>query len=137
MDSLSDEEENFSIAYSIMVYKRPEQFEMLLRAVYRPQNVYCIHVDKKTPQSVYNEFASIAGCFQNVFLASKRISVYWGYMSVLTQELVCMADLLRYKKWRYFINLTGQEFPLRTNYEMVKILQIYNGANDLESTIKR
>ncbi|XP_061184707.1 beta-1,3-galactosyl-O-glycosyl-glycoprotein beta-1,6-N-acetylglucosaminyltransferase-like [Saccostrea echinata] len=31
----------------------------------------------------------------------------------------------------------GQEFPLRTNYEIVKILKIYNGANDLESTIKR
>lgn len=137
MDSLNEEEKNFSIAYSMMVYKNPEQFEILLRAIYRPQNIYCIHVDKKTPQSVYNEFASIIRCFPNVFLASKRIAVYWGYGSVLTQELVCMADLLKYKKWRYFINLTGQEFPLRTNYEMVKILQIYNGANDLESTIRR
>ena len=136
MDTLTEEEKSFPLAFGIMVYKSPEQFEMLLRAIYRPQNVYCVHVDKKTPDTLFQEFASIAQCFANVFLASTRITVHWGYKSVLTQELVCMQDLLKYKKWKYFINLTGQEFPLRTNYELVKILGIYNGANDLESTIK-
>ena len=28
-------------------------------------------------------------------------------------------------------------FPLRTNYEIVKILQIYNGTNDIEGMSKR
>lgn len=137
MDPLTKEERDFPIAYSIATYKNPKQFEILLRAIYRPQNVYCIHVDKKTNYTVYKEFASIVRCFPNVFLASKRIEVYWGSMSVLTQDLICMQDLLKFKKWKYFINLTGQEFPLRTNYELVKILKIYNGANDLEGLIKR
>jgi hypothetical protein len=43
----------------------------------------------------------------------------------------------RHKTWKYFINLTGQEFPLKTNYELVKILQAYNGANDVEATVKQ
>lgn len=137
MDPLTEEERNFPLAYGIMVYKSPEQFEILLRAIYRPQNSYCVHVDKKTTSIVFKEFESIAHCFPNVFLASTRIDVQWGYMSVLTQDLVCMKDLLKHKKWKYFINLTGQEFPLRTNYELVKILTIYNGANDLEGTVQR
>ena len=44
-----------------------------------------------------------------------------------------MSDLLhRGKKWKYFINLPSQEFPIKTNQEIVKILKIYNGANDIE-----
>ena len=43
-----------------------------------------------------------------------------------------MAALWRMRsKWRYFINLTGQEFPLKTNKELVKILKAYRGANDI------
>lgn len=39
-----------------------------------------------------------------------------------------------YVKWRYFINLTGQEFPLKTNKELVKILKSFKGANDISGT---
>ncbi|XP_061192206.1 beta-1,3-galactosyl-O-glycosyl-glycoprotein beta-1,6-N-acetylglucosaminyltransferase-like [Saccostrea echinata] len=136
-DSLFEEEKMFPIAYSIMAFKSPEQFEILLRAIYRPQNIYCIHIDKKTSDSIFEEFSSITRCFQNVFLASERISVQWGGKGELTQELVCMKDLLRYSKWKYLINLTGQEFPLRTNYELVKILKIFNGSNEGEGILKR
>ena len=44
---LNSQEESFPIAYSIVVYKDPEQVERLLHAIYRPQNHYCIHVDSK------------------------------------------------------------------------------------------
>ncbi|XP_061195940.1 beta-1,3-galactosyl-O-glycosyl-glycoprotein beta-1,6-N-acetylglucosaminyltransferase-like [Saccostrea echinata] len=137
VDPLTEEEKLFSIAYSILVYKNPEQFEILLRGIYRPQNFYCIHVDSKASQKLFDEFECAMKCFPNVFLASKRTQVEWGKMSVLTPELVCMKDLLQFSRWKYFINLTGQEFPLRTNYELVKILKILNGSNDAEGTLKR
>ena len=41
------------------------------------------------------------------------------------------------RKWRYFINLTGQEFPLKTNWDIVKILKVLRGANNIEGTINR
>ena len=37
---------SFPIAYSILFYKELEQVEYLLRAIYRPQNIYCLHLDK-------------------------------------------------------------------------------------------
>jgi hypothetical protein len=31
------------------------------------------------------------------------------------------------------MNLASTEFPLRTNYELTKIMRLYNGANDIHS----
>ncbi|XP_074659158.1 beta-1,3-galactosyl-O-glycosyl-glycoprotein beta-1,6-N-acetylglucosaminyltransferase-like [Tubulanus polymorphus] len=137
-DPITDEEAAFPIAFSILIYKDLERFERLLRMIYRPQNYYCVHVDAKSPGEFAAAVTDIAGCFPNVFLSSRRYDVRWGEISVLDADLRCMRDLLRVsKRWKYFINLTGQEAPLKTNYELVKILKIYNGANDVEGTIKR
>ncbi|XP_059156034.1 beta-1,3-galactosyl-O-glycosyl-glycoprotein beta-1,6-N-acetylglucosaminyltransferase-like [Physella acuta] len=136
MSSLTLEEEEFPIAYTIMAYKDSEMVERLLRAIYRPQNYYCIHVDLKSEESFYSAISAISQCFHNVFLTTRRISVRWGRFSVLEPELICMKELSRYKKWKYFINLTGQEFPLKTNYQIVKILKAFRGANSINGTIK-
>jgi len=48
-----------------------------------------------------------------------------------------MRELLAYKRWKYFINLTGQEFPLQSTLAIVKILKAFNGSNSIEGTIKR
>ncbi|KAH9494592.1 Beta-1,3-galactosyl-O-glycosyl-glycoprotein beta-1,6-N-acetylglucosaminyltransferase 3 [Bulinus truncatus] len=135
--SLTPEEESFPIAFSMLVYKDVEMVERLLRSIYRPQNYYCIHVDKKAGSRFLQAVSAITKCFENVFLSPEQIDVKWGTFNVLEPELLCMEYLWRYKKWKYFINLTGQEFPLKTNYELVQILKAYNGANDLEGTVKR
>lgn len=132
--SLSEEEESFPLAYSILMYKDIEQSERLLRAIYHPQNVYCIHVDKKSPDAIFDALSNISSCFDNVFMSPVRYNVKWATMTVLLPELECMKELYqRFKTWKYFINLTGQEFPLKTNYELVKALRSYNSSNLVES----
>ncbi|VDH97853.1 beta-1,3-galactosyl-O-glycosyl-glycoprotein beta-1,6-N-acetylglucosaminyltransferase-like [Mytilus galloprovincialis] len=128
---LSSEEEYFPIAYSVLIYKSINQFERLLRSIYRPQNFYCVHADTKMSDVRRKALESIVNCFDNVFMSSKSYDVKWGKITVLQADIICMQDLLRYKKWKYFINLTGQDFPLKTNMEIVKILKAYNGANDV------
>ncbi|BFZ13672.1 hypothetical protein BsWGS_16711 [Bradybaena similaris] len=137
LSPLTKEEENFPLAFSMVVFKETEMVERLLKAIYRPQNYYCIHVDKKSSELFYQSISAVAKCFSNVFIASKRIDVQWGWFSVLEPEIQCMQELWRYSKWKYFFDLTGQEFPLKTNFELVKILTAYDGANDLEGTIRR
>ncbi|XP_059144081.1 beta-1,3-galactosyl-O-glycosyl-glycoprotein beta-1,6-N-acetylglucosaminyltransferase-like [Physella acuta] len=133
--SMTQEEEEFPIAFSILVFKHVEMVERLLRAIYRPQNYYCIHVEAKADKEVFLAVSAIAQCFTNVFLTAERVDVQWGEFSVLEPELICMKQLWRYTKWKYFINLTGQEFPLKTNAQLVKILKAYNGANDVEGKL--
>ncbi|XP_064644630.1 beta-1,3-galactosyl-O-glycosyl-glycoprotein beta-1,6-N-acetylglucosaminyltransferase-like [Lineus longissimus] len=134
--SVTEEEKNFPIAFSLLLYKDISQAERLLRAIYRPQNYYCIHLDSKSDKAHLDAISAIASCFDNVFMTQRMIPVQWGWFSVVEPELICMEELMKYKKWKYFINLTGQEFPLKTNWELVKILKTYNGANGIGGTVK-
>lgn len=130
---ISEEEKNFPIAYSIMMYRDMDQVERLLRAIYRPSNFYCLHVDAKTEKSLQDAIRGIAQCLPNVMLASKQNSVNWAGFNSLTPWFYCMKDLWA-KKWKYFINLTGQEFPLKTNLQLVQILKALKGSNVVDNT---
>jgi beta-1,3-galactosyl-O-glycosyl-glycoprotein beta-1,6-N-acetylglucosaminyltransferase/N-acetyllactosaminide beta-1,6-N-acetylglucosaminyltransferase len=131
---VTDEEYDFPIAFSILTYKDAMQTEKLLRSIYRSHNVYCIHVDKNAKPSLHRAINNIAKCLHNVFIASKLEDVIYAGFSRLQADLNCISDLVSYTSvpWKYFINIPHQQFPLKTNSEIVKILKIYNGANDVE-----
>ncbi|XP_022301003.2 beta-1,3-galactosyl-O-glycosyl-glycoprotein beta-1,6-N-acetylglucosaminyltransferase 4-like isoform X2 [Crassostrea virginica] len=133
--TVSQEELDFPIAYSLIVYKDAVQIEMLLRAIYRPHNAYCIHVDKSSNPNILDAMKAIANCLPNVFIASKLEDVIYEGYSRLQADINCMTDLLHYAdvKWKYVINLPAQEYPLKTNAEIVKILKILNGTCSIES----
>ncbi|XP_067660711.1 beta-1,3-galactosyl-O-glycosyl-glycoprotein beta-1,6-N-acetylglucosaminyltransferase-like [Haliotis asinina] len=136
---VSAEETGFPLAFSILMYKDVEQVERLLRAIYRPSNYYCVHVDKKMYEEDFKATKAFVDCLPNVSLASVRINVRWGTYSVLKADLKCMKDLWAYRSWKYFINLSGTEFPLKTNREIVRILKTLNGANivDAEKEVEK
>ena len=97
---LSEEEETFPLAYSLVVYKDIEQVVRLLRAIYQPQNYYCVHADKKANSLFRKALALVASCFDNIYMSSKSTKVYWGEYSVLEAELICIQDMWKYKSWR-------------------------------------
>ena len=131
---LSKEEETFPIAYSILMYKDVSATERLLRAIYQPQNYYVIHVDLKARKVVYDAVDGITKCFPNVWKVRDRYDIKWGYISLLNAELSSMEQLLLFRKWKYLINLTGQEFPLWSNRDIVRTLMAFNGANNVEGS---
>ena len=45
---VSKEEGQLPIAFGLTVYKGARPLERLLRAVYKPNNAYCIHIEKRT-----------------------------------------------------------------------------------------
>ena len=132
---VSQEELDFPIAFSLIVHKNAVQIERLLRAIYRPHNVYCIHIDRKADSSLHDAIAAVIKCLPNVFIASKLENVIYAGYSRLQADINCMYDLLHYSgvKWKYFINLPAQEYPLKTNAEIVKILKLLNGTCSIES----
>uniref|UniRef100_A0A3B4DX35 Beta-1,3-galactosyl-O-glycosyl-glycoprotein beta-1,6-N-acetylglucosaminyltransferase 3 n=1 Tax=Pygocentrus nattereri TaxID=42514 RepID=A0A3B4DX35_PYGNA len=131
---LSKEERDFPIAYSMVIHEKIEMFERLLRAIYSPQNVYCVHVDLKTPEIFKEAVKAIVSCFPNVFVASKLESVIYASWSRVQADLNCMRDLLKSPvQWRYLLNTCGADFPIKTNAEMVQSLKLLNGRNSMES----
>ncbi|TKS84945.1 Beta-1,3-galactosyl-O-glycosyl-glycoprotein beta-1,6-N-acetylglucosaminyltransferase 4 [Collichthys lucidus] len=132
---VSEEEKDFPLAYSMVVHKSAWMVERLIKVLYSPSNIYCIHYDQKSSPQFISAMEGLARCLPNVFIASKRESVVYASISRLKADLNCMSDLLGSEvKWKYIINLCGQDFPLKSNIELVSELKKLNGANMLETS---
>ncbi|XP_035251077.1 beta-1,3-galactosyl-O-glycosyl-glycoprotein beta-1,6-N-acetylglucosaminyltransferase 3 isoform X3 [Anguilla anguilla] len=130
----SAEEVEFPIAYSMVVHEKIEMFERLLRAIYVPHNVYCVHVDRKSPEAFRLAVQGIISCLPNVFVASRLESVIYASWSRVQADLNCMEDLMKSPvRWRYLLNTCGTDFPIKTNAEIVRALKQLNGRNSMES----
>ncbi|OON19175.1 Core-2/I-Branching enzyme, partial [Opisthorchis viverrini] len=130
-------EKEFPLAFSLQVYTHPERVIRLLLAIHRPHNFYCVHVDAKSSKQYEQMLLRAAECIgPNIFFVPDhlRTKVRWGYFTELEPDLTCSRLLLaRGKRWKYWINLTGQEFPIRTNLELVLALRALNGTNLVEA----
>ncbi|XP_077053833.1 putative beta-1,3-galactosyl-O-glycosyl-glycoprotein beta-1,6-N-acetylglucosaminyltransferase 7 [Siphateles boraxobius] len=124
MAPLSKEEEDFPLAFIITIHKELETFVRLLRGIYAPQNVYCIHVDDKALEEYKTSVRNLSECFSNVFLASVSEKVTYAGFSRLQADINCMKDLVKSPiKWKRVINLCGQDFPTQSNLELVRYMQ--------------
>lgn len=132
---VSDVERSFPLAFTLVVHKNAPMVERILHAIYAPHNVYCIHYDQKSSSAFIQAMKNLAGCVPNVFISSRLESVQYAHISRLNADLNCLSDLLRSEvTWSYVINLCGQDFPLKSNYELVQELRRLNGSNMLESS---
>lgn len=133
---VSPEEESFPVAYSLVVHKDAVMVERLIHSLYSHQNIYCIHYDQKAAKSFKSAMNNLAKCFPNIFIASKLETVDYAHISRLQADFNCLSDLMDSSvPWKYVINLCGQDFPLKSNFELVAELKKLDGGNMLE-TIK-
>jgi hypothetical protein len=144
--SVSQSSQNFPLAFTILMHENVEQLERFIRSIYQPQNVYCIHVDEKAERLTHQAVESIAKCFDNVFISTQLEDVVYAGYSRLKADVNCLTDLLKLDslvnkhknllnkkivEWKYAYNLVGSEFLLRTNDELVELLKVYNGSNEI------
>ncbi|XP_008840829.1 beta-1,3-galactosyl-O-glycosyl-glycoprotein beta-1,6-N-acetylglucosaminyltransferase 7 [Nannospalax galili] len=121
---LSAEEGNFSLAYIVSVHKELAMFVQLLRAIYAPQNVYCIHIDEKAAKKLKTTMQNLVNCFENIFISSRRQKVAYDGLKKLQAEINCLQDLVHSKfQWNYVMNLCEQDFPIKTNKEIIHYLR--------------
>ena len=130
----------------------------LLKVIYRPHNIYCIHVDAKSSDTFKRAVASIVACFDNVFITNQQESIVYAGINRLLADIHCFRNILELTSsslhvsaehsfnysfhanfkgkslnpdWKYMLNLASSEFPLRTNYELARIFNMYNGTNEI------
>ena len=132
---VSKEEEQLPIAFGLTVHKGACLFERLLRAIYMPNNVYCIHIDKKASAVFRTAIMAITRCLSNVIIAANSVDVVWGHITLVEAQFSCMEELLKSPvKWKYYISLVGQDFPLYDNKQIVRALQGLNNTNNIGSS---
>ena len=102
------------IAYLILVHRLPEQFKRMFRAIHVSGNHYLIHVDKRSGLDMAAEIAAFLQPYSNTAML-KSGKALWGGYSLVDAELRGMTQLLDTgADWKYFINLSGQDFPLKS-----------------------
>ena len=70
---------------------------------------------------MYETMQKYASCFENIILIQDRVNVTYAHFTRVSADLKCFDALLqRNTKWSYLINLSGEDFPLKTNYQIVK-----------------
>jgi hypothetical protein len=117
------------IAYFILVHRYPSQFKKLFKAIYDPDNHYLIHVDKRSGVALYIEVQSFLADFPNAHLLKSQ-SIVWGGYSMVGAELRGMKKLLKLStEWEFFINLSGQDFPLKPQSAIKDFLEDNKGRN--------
>ncbi len=102
------------IAYFLLVHRYPKQFKRLFKAIYAPGNQYVVHIDKSSGTALAREIARFLTPYQGVDIIESREALWGGY-SLVDAELRGMARLLEMDPhWTHFINLSGQDFPLKS-----------------------
>ncbi len=117
------------IAYLILVHRYPNQFKRLFRAIYHPANYYLVHVDKRSEVELQAEIQDFLSGFTNASLL-KSESTLWGGYSLVDAELRGIEELLKISpKWEFFINLSGQDFPLKSQAHIQDFLRRNKGKD--------
>lgn len=105
------------IAYFLLVHRYPAQFKRLFKAIYLPGNQYVVHVDKSSGTVLADEISAFLKPYHGVEILESQDALWGGY-SLVDAELRGMARLLEMdSRWTHYINLSGQDFPLKSqNY---------------------
>ncbi len=132
-------------AYLILVHRYPQQFMRLFRAIYHPNNYYFIHVDKRAG-GLHTEIQDFLASFSNAHLLESQ-NVVWGGYSMVDVALRGIKELLKISaEWDFFINLSGQDYPLRSQVfiqdflsqnEGTDFIQILDQAKERPDTMNR
>ncbi|CAM3871214.1 beta-1,6-N-acetylglucosaminyltransferase [Aeromonas bestiarum] len=125
------------IAYLILVHRYPDQFKRLFKAIYHDSNHYLIHVDKSSGPELQQEIARFLADYPNAAMLPSK-NALWGGYSLVDAELRGIAALLEQnKEWEFFINLSAQDFPLRSQSDIHDFLRDHKGKDFLKVADQR
>lgn len=101
------------LAFFILAHKNARQVERLFRAIYRPEDVIVLHFDRRAAPALHRLGRELARTHANVHVLPSR-SILWGGYQMAAAQIAGMEVALRASdNWHHFINLTGQDFPIK------------------------
>uniref|UniRef100_A0A0N5BMX4 Glycosyltransferase family 92 protein n=1 Tax=Strongyloides papillosus TaxID=174720 RepID=A0A0N5BMX4_STREA len=132
---LSTIEKKYSLAFASNVYKNYEVIELKLLLTYSPNNHYCYMIDSKSPK-LYHQMIQLEKCLPNVYVPKIQYDMKSNGENTSISHFQCMKRLLK-TKFDYVFLLQNDEMPLKTNRELVEILETMNFAMDMNIVIDK
>jgi core-2/I-Branching enzyme len=124
------------IAYLIMLHDRPEQALRLLRAIHSPEHAYIVHVDSRAAKEVSAAIDAGIGGLPNAQRLPSGRGTYngWGLVDI---HLRAIRGALETLGWEFFVNLSAQDYPLRSQDEIAAALRPHVGHSLLDFVDQR
>jgi hypothetical protein len=107
------------LAYIISAYKSAGQLIRLIQRLNTDSTCFFVHVDRKTDEHIYREIlAGLSGLSNIHFL--KRHECNWGDFGHVAASLEGITEILRRGiSFDYAILLTGQDYPIKSNRNII------------------
>ena len=128
------------IAWFVLLHHKPAQFEWLLEAIWRPEDLYLVHVDLKSlfnfkgRGGTWSRVRALIADRPNIRLMRPR-STNWGGWSLGRIGLDAIDRLLDADEgWTHFINVSGECYPARPLAELRADLRSDPDALYVETT---
>ncbi|CEF70485.1 Glycosyl transferase, family 14-containing protein [Strongyloides ratti] len=132
-ESLSEIEKKYSLAFAFNIYKNYEVIELKLLSIYSPNNHYCYMIDLKNPK-LYDEMIQLEKCLPNVYVPRVQYDMKSNGENGSLSHYECMKRLVK-TKFDYIFLLQNDEMPIKTNRELIEILETMNFAMDMRIAI--
>lgn len=117
--------EKFNLAFVHNIQKDVAIYEAFLSIYFRPNNIYCIHLDRKADDEIREALELLVKCYSQkvengkIFLLDhgQSYEINWGGDLLVKADNQCLHQLLvlnRKQKvnWRYVSIMSGDELPL-------------------------
>jgi len=111
-----------NVAYIITAYKNARQLARLVRALATPTTAFFVHVDRATPYRCYwqmRQALETQDTQSNVRILERYRTPWGGFgiIKALLAGLAAAADT-RGRPFDYFVCLSAQDYPIRSNAEI-------------------
>lgn len=111
------------IAYIILAHKLPDQLVRLVHKLNTAATMFFIHVDKKTDADAYRRMTEHLAIHDNVYFLDRHARYYGDYNHVRA-TLEGIHKILEFgMHYDYVLLLTGQDYPIKSNSQIQKVLQ--------------
>jgi hypothetical protein len=123
---------NMRIVFIILAHKLPEQLVRLVRKLDTESSWFLIHVDKRTDSKTFRKMKEPLSTCQNVFFLDRHVS-NWGDLGILKATLKGIYKIRTLGlQFDYVINLSGQDYPLKSNHQIRRYLEQHEGQTFME-----
>lgn len=122
------------IGFARIVYKDYEFLEKQLQVSYHPQNLFCYTIDEKSSEEFQQRVKRLQECLPNVIVLPATVSYDSSGHNYSSAYYRCMKALINIPGWSYLMLLQNHDVFTKSVYEMDRIFELLDGANDVSVT---
>ncbi|PIC45002.1 hypothetical protein B9Z55_005173 [Caenorhabditis nigoni] len=137
------------VVFARVVYKDYEFLEKQVQMSYHPQNVFCFFIDSKSDYDFKWRIRRLQRCLPNVHVLDEELPLDSAGHNMNLAHYKCMEKMIKLPNWDYFVLMQTKIYQMisdfmyfsgaqnhdvigKTVYEISRIFEILDGANDID-----